>query len=121
VEQQSFYELVDWQTATRTAVSDGRVPKHAFYAALARTPSYIVSYGPQLQQWMLTYINSKHGFPCQWNVTIPTSFSARPPIGNSHLSRSATTLVLSHLSTIFMVREVALLAPTECESIASDL
>jgi hypothetical protein len=37
--EQSFYELDDWKSATRAVVTDGRVPKHAFDDALARIPS----------------------------------------------------------------------------------
>jgi len=43
LQEQRFYELRDWEATTRAVVSDGRISKHAFYEALARTPSYIVS------------------------------------------------------------------------------
>jgi hypothetical protein len=41
--QQSYYELEDWEAVTRAVMSHGRVPKHVFDTALARVPSYIVN------------------------------------------------------------------------------
>lgn len=48
LQEQRFYELKDWEATTRAVVSNGRISKHVFYEALARTPSYIVSLALQL-------------------------------------------------------------------------